>query len=103
MRASGFGCIVLVGTLIGAAPLAEAGCPCPKAKMVELYGSVSMFPPKLPGPRRHQPSLPVAQTKAAPVPATALPSMVEITGSVPAGALDPMANPQGWEPLFVQQ
>ncbi|WP_303976200.1 hypothetical protein [Dongia mobilis] len=96
-------CIVLLGMLIGAAPLSAGGCPCPKAKMVELYGSVSMFPPKLPGPRRHQPSLPVAPAKAAPVPATTLPSMAEITGAGPAGALDPMAQPRGWEPLFVQQ
>ncbi len=103
MRAAGFLCIVLVGMLIGAAPLAAAGCPCPKAKMAELYGSVSMFPPKLPGPRRHQPSAPVAQTRPSPVPATTLPSMAEITGAVPANALDPMAAPRGWEPLFVQQ
>ncbi|MBK8159910.1 MAG: hypothetical protein IPK59_14470 [Rhodospirillaceae bacterium] len=100
MRAAGFLCIVLVGTLIGAAPLAAGGCPCPKAKMVELYGSVSMFPPKMPGSRVHrQPRA----SKEPPVPVTALPSMAEITGSVPVSALDPMAAPRGWEPLFVQQ
>jgi hypothetical protein len=35
-----------VVTLLVSASLAEAGCPCPKQKLAEMYGSVSAIQPK---------------------------------------------------------
>ncbi len=88
--------VVLAGSSLPAA----ANCPCPKSKMIELYGTVSMFPPQLPGPRLHQPQ------RVAPKPAvavTALPSMEQIARQMPTPTLDRMANPLLWDPIFVAQ
>lgn len=100
MRAKGLGFVVLLGALGGlSAQAAAAGCPCPKSQMVELYGSVSMFPNQLPGPRAHQP------TKKAPLPVsmTAPPSMAEVARSLKTPTTDRVANPLLWDTLFVQQ
>lgn len=99
MRAAGFGLLILLGFLWGPASV-YAGCPCPKAKMVELYGSVSMFPPKLPGPRVHQPA---ARLAPLPVTMTALSSMADVARSMPTPVLDRMANPLLWDPVFIRQ
>jgi hypothetical protein len=98
----GLGLAVLTAALIGPSSIAAANCPCPKTKMIELYGSVSMYPPKLPGPRLHT----AAAAKAITVPAvspTSVPSMADVTRALPTSAVDRMANPLAWEPLFVQQ
>jgi hypothetical protein len=79
---------------------ATANCPCPKSQMIELYGSVSMYPKQLPGPRLHQPQ----RTHAKPaVPVTTLPSMEEVAKAMPTPTLDKMANPLLWDPVFVSR
>ncbi len=83
---------------------ATANCPCPKSKMIELYGTVSMFPPPLPGPRRSQPTH-VSNTPIAP--ATALPSMAEMAKTMPTCSIDPLGlerlgDPLIWNPIFVK-
>jgi len=99
MGGKGLGLLVLFWLLLAPAS-AHAGCPCPKSKMVELYGSVSMIPPKLPGPRVDQ-----GATSLAPLPVrtTALPSMADVIQGQPTPLLDLMANPLLWDPIFVQQ
>lgn len=91
---------VLAGGALGGALPAAANCPCPKSKMVELYGTVSMFPPQLPGPRLHQPQRTVPNLA---VPVTTLPSMGEVVQQMPTPALDRMGDPQLWDPIFVEQ
>jgi hypothetical protein len=78
---------------------ATANCPCPKSNMIELYGSVSMYPKQLPGPRLHQPQQVVHQTV---VPVTTLPSMEDVAKQMPTPVLDRMANPLIWDPVFVR-
>lgn len=105
MGAKGLGFIVLLAALAGATSLAPvraiaAGCPCPKSQMVELYGSVSMFPKQLPGPRAHQP----APKTRLPVSMTANPSTADVArASLKTPTLDRVANPLLWDTLFVQQ
>ena len=103
MRGKNIGLAVLLGLLL-APPLtsgqAYAACPCPKARMVELYGSVSMYPPKLPGPRIVQPT---ARPLPLPVSMTALPSMEDVAGSLPTPVMDRITNPLLWDLLFVPQ
>ena len=101
MRGAGLGLVIGLGVLIGAAGQAAAGgCPCPKAKNAELYGSVSMFPPQLPGPRIHQPAAKPARVQ---VSTTAVPSMADVARDLPTPMLDRIGNPLLWDPVFVQQ
>lgn len=96
----GLGLIVLLTVLAGPSGLAmAAGCPCPKSQMVELYGSVSMFPNQLPGPRLHQPT----RKQPLPVSMTAPPSMAEVARSLKTPATDRVANPLLWDPLFIEK
>ena len=91
--------LVLSAVLLAGFSLpAAANCPCPKSKMIELYGTVSMYPPQLPGPRLHQPQ---RVAKKAVVPVTALPSMEDVAKTMPTPTLDRMANPLIWDPVFV--
>ena len=102
---------LLMGVLLaGTASPAAANCPCPKSKMVELYGTVSMFPPAEPGPRRKaarpDTSLPAALGPTVPV--TVLPSMVEVARQMPTPAIDHpilnhLDNPLRWKPIFIEQ
>jgi hypothetical protein len=96
--------LVLAAVLmvLGAAsgPALAAGCPCPKSQMVELYGSVSMFPKQLPGPRVKQPARPVPTPSISPV---ALPSMADVARAMPTPVLNRMGNPLLWDPVFVQK
>jgi hypothetical protein len=91
--------IVLSGLVLAGFSLpAMANCPCPKSQMIELYGSVSMYPKQLPGPRLHQPQ----RTHVKPVvPVTTLPSMADVAKAMPTPTLDKMANPLLWDPIFV--
>ncbi|WP_374654302.1 hypothetical protein [Dongia sp.] len=92
--------LLSLAVLAGSSLPAAANCPCPKSKMIELYGTVSMFPPQLPGPRLAQPH------RTAPKPAvavTALPSMGEVVRQMPTPALDRIGNPLLWDPVFVEQ
>ncbi|MDY0872252.1 hypothetical protein [Dongia rigui] len=93
--------IVLSALLVAGASLpARANCPCPKSQMIELYGSVSMYPKQLPGPRLHQPQrVHVKPT----VPVTTLPSMADVAKAMPTPTLDKMANPLLWDPVFVSR
>lgn len=101
MRGIGLGLVVLLGVSVGAAGQAAAGgCPCPKAKNAELYGTVSMFPPQLPGPRIRQP---VAKPARVQVSTTAVPTMADVARDLPTPALDRIGNPLLWDPVFVQQ
>ena len=77
-----------------------ANCPCPKSNMIELYGSVSMYPKQLPGPRLHQPQRAAHKTV---VPVTTLPSMADVAKQMPTPVLDRMANPLLWDPVFVTE
>lgn len=77
---------------------ALANCPCPKSNMIELYGSVSMYPKQLPGPRLHQPQRTIRKPV---VPVTTLPSMEDVSRQMPTPTLDKMANPLLWDPVFV--
>lgn len=93
--------VVLGSLLLAAFSLpASANCPCPKSNMIELYGSVSMYPKQLPGPRLHQPQRVAHKTS---VPVTTLPSMEDVAKSMPTPVLDRMANPLLWDPVFVTQ
>lgn len=97
--AKGLGLAVLLSALSAQGALA-AGCPCPKSQMIELYGSVSMFPNQLPGPRVHQPT---AQKQRLPLSTTTVPSMAEVTRSFKTPSTDRITNPLLWDTLFVQQ
>ncbi len=99
MGESGKSLLLSLALLAGSVLPAAANCPCPKSKMIELYGSVSMFPPQLPGPRLHQPQHPVLTPSVA---VTTLPSMAEVARQMPTPALDRMGNPLLWDPVFVQ-
>lgn len=89
-----------LAVLVGSHLPAVANCPCPKSKMIELYGTVSMFPPQLPGPRLTQPRHAVPTLR---VPVTTLPSMGEVARQMPTPTLDRMGNPLLWDPVFVEQ
>jgi hypothetical protein len=101
----GFRFLLIGALLAGVASPAAANCPCPKSKMIELYGTVSMFPPAEPGPRRKvarpDTSLPVAAGSTVPV--TVVPSMVEVSRQMPTPTLDHLANPLNWKPVFIEQ
>jgi len=90
------GAILLAGFSLPA----TANCPCPKSNMIELYGSVSMYPKQLPGPRLHQPQRTI---KKPVVPVTTLPSMEDVAKRMPTPTLDKMANPLIWDPVFVSR
>ncbi|MBI2256262.1 MAG: hypothetical protein HYU58_16685 [Proteobacteria bacterium] len=92
---------LLSATLLAGFSLpALANCPCPKSNMIELYGTVSMYPKPLPGPRLHQPQ---RTLKKPVVPVTTLPSMEDVAKAMPTPTLDKMANPLLWDPVFVSQ
>ena len=90
---------LLAGFDLPATATATANCPCPKSKMIELYGTVSMFPPSLPGPRRAQPPRALEEPI---VSATALPSMADVTKLMPTSSIDRLVDPLSWEPIFVK-
>lgn len=96
-----FGTLLVIWAVLAGSTLpAAANCPCPKSKMIELYGTVSMFPPTLPGPRLSQPQRLVPKPALA---VTALPSMGEVARQMPTPTLDRMGNPLLWDPIFVEQ
>lgn len=96
---------VLSFTLLAGFDLpAAANCPCPKSKMIEVNGTVSMLPPPLPGPRRAQPMHALGKPI---VSATALLSMADVTTTMPTPlvdllGIDRLANPLSWTPIFAK-
>ena len=81
--------IVLLGAL--AAP--AAACPCPKQKMIEMHGTVSMYGPGT------SPRLGLAAQQAALEPMAALPVVLPLV----TPASDQVADPLRHKPLFIEQ
>lgn len=100
MRAIGKTVLLATFLLAGFTLPAAANCPCPKSQMIELYGSVSMYPKQLPGPRLQQPRREIHKPV---VPVTTLPSMADVAKAMPTPTLDRMGNPLLWDPVFVRQ
>ncbi|WP_374380430.1 hypothetical protein [Dongia sp.] len=100
MGAIGNAVLLTIVLLAGFSLPAAANCPCPKSQMIELYGSVSMYPKQLPGPRLQQPKREIHKPV---VPVTTLPSMADVAKAMPTPALDRMANPLLWDPVFIRQ
>ncbi|MBL8709819.1 MAG: hypothetical protein JNL25_11535 [Rhodospirillaceae bacterium] len=79
--------------LLGAGTAPAAACPCPKQKMIEMHGTVSMYGPS------NSPRLGLAAQQAATKPVSVLPVVLPLV----TPASDQVADPLLHKPLFIEQ